>query len=79
MEQVAKLKRIQSFKLFQRFLKIIALTYIYQLAKFGDLMGCGSKNIFKNAPCLMYSALKITDGQQSIAIATAFATAEKFC
>ena len=45
----------QSSKLFKRFLKIIALTYIYQLTKFGDLMSCGSKDIVKNAPCLMYS------------------------
>ena len=28
--------------------------YIYQLAKFGDLMSWDSKDIFKNAPCLMY-------------------------
>ena len=27
---------------------------IYQFAKFGDLTSCGSKDIFKNAPCLMY-------------------------
>ena len=44
-----------SSKLFKRFLKIIALAYIYQLGKFGDLMSCGSKDIFKNAPCLMYN------------------------
>ena len=40
-------------KLFKRLLKIIVLAYIYQLAKFGDFMLCGSKDIFKNAPCLM--------------------------
>ena len=40
--------------MFKRFLKIIVLAYIYQLAKFGDLMSCGSKNVFKNASCLMY-------------------------
>ena len=34
--------------------EIIALAYIYQTAKFGDLMSCGSKDIFRNAPCLMY-------------------------
>ena len=44
----------QYSKLFKRFLKIIALAYIYQLTKFGDLMSCGSKDIVKNAPCLMY-------------------------
>ena len=45
---------IWSPKLFKRLLKIIVLAYIYQLAKFGDFMICGSKDIFKNAPCLMY-------------------------
>ena len=35
-------------------MKIIALVYIYQLAKFGDLMNYGSKDTFKNAPCLKY-------------------------
>ena len=44
----------QSSKLFKRLLKIVALAYIYQLAKFGDLMSCGSKDIFKNVPCIMY-------------------------
>ena len=44
----------QSSKLFQRFLKNIALAYICQLTKFGELMSCGSKDIFKNASCLMY-------------------------
>ena len=44
----------QSSKLFKRLLKIIALAYIYQLARFGDFMSCGSKDIFKNAPCLTY-------------------------
>ena len=34
--------------------KIIFLAYIYQLTKFGGLMSCGSKDIFKNAPCLIY-------------------------
>ena len=38
----------QSFKLFKRFLKIIALVYIYQLTKFGDLMSCGSKDTVKS-------------------------------
>ena len=45
----------QSSKLFERFLKIIALAYIYQLAKFGDLMSCGLKETLKKAPCLMYN------------------------
>ena len=31
-------------------MKIIAFAYIYQLGKFGDLMSCGSKDIFKNKP-----------------------------
>ena len=30
---------------------MIALAYIYQVAKLHDLMNCGSKDIFKNAPC----------------------------
>ena len=42
----------QSSELFKRFLKIIDLVYIYQLAKFGDLTSCGSIDIFKNAPWL---------------------------
>ena len=29
----------------QRFLEIIALVYIYQLAKFGDFTSCGSKDM----------------------------------
>ena len=33
--------------------KIIALAYIYQLGKFVDLVSYGSKDIFKNAPCLV--------------------------
>ena len=40
---------LQSSKLFKRFLKNIALPYIYQLTKFGGLISCGSKYIFKNA------------------------------
>ena len=44
----------QPSKLFKRLLKIITLAYIYHLAKFGDFMSCGSKDIFKNVPCLMY-------------------------
>ena len=32
-------------------MKIIVLAYICQLAKFGGFMICGSKGIFKNAPC----------------------------
>ena len=39
--------------MFKRFLKIIALVYIYQLTKFDDLTSCDSKDIFKNVPCLM--------------------------
>ena len=41
-------------KLFKRLPKIIVLAYIYQLAKFGDFMICGSKDLFKNAPYLIY-------------------------
>ena len=33
---------------FIKFLKIIALVYICELATFGDFMSCGSKDIFKN-------------------------------
>ena len=35
-------------------MKVIAHAYIYQLAKFGDFMNCGLKDVFKNVPCLMY-------------------------
>ena len=34
-------------------MKIIALAYNYQLAKFGDFMSWGSKDILKNVPRLM--------------------------
>ena len=44
---------IQSSKFFKKFLKIIALAYIHELAKFVDLMSCGSKYTSKNAR-LMY-------------------------
>ena len=58
MEQVAKLKRTwnlaPNLQIVKKIPEIIALVYIYQLARFGDLMNCGSKDIFKNAPCLMY-------------------------
>ena len=43
----------QSSKSFKRFQKNIPLAYIYQLTKFGGLMSCGSKDIFKTAPCPM--------------------------
>ena len=46
--------QFQSSKLFKRIMRIIAHAYIYQLAKFDDLMSCGSKDTLKNAPCLMY-------------------------
>ena len=49
-----QLSNLQSSKLSKRFIKNIALAYIYQVAKFGDSMSCGSKDIFKNASCLMY-------------------------
>ena len=58
LEQVTKLKRDcnlpQPPKLFKRFQKNIVLAYIYQLTKFGGLVSCDSKDIFKNTPCLMY-------------------------
>ena len=41
-------------ELFKRLLKITVLAYIYQLAKFRDFVICGSKDVFTNAPCLMY-------------------------
>ena len=48
MSNWSRLKRTWNFalvlKLFKRFLKVIALAYIYQLAKFGGLMSCGSKD-----------------------------------
>ena len=44
----------QFSKLFKRFLKIITIVYICQLATSGDLMSCDLKDKFKNAPCLMY-------------------------
>ena len=44
MEQVAKLKRSWNsapvLQIIQKILKIIALAYIFQLAKFSDLMSC---------------------------------------
>ena len=43
----------RSSKSFKTFQKNIALAYIYQLTKFGDLMSRVSKDILKNAPCLM--------------------------
>ena len=39
-----------SSKLFKRFQENVDLAYIYQLTKFGGLMSCGSKDVFKNAP-----------------------------
>ena len=54
--QAVKLKRTWNLspvnQLFKKLLKIILLAYIYQLAKFGDFMIFGSKDIFKNASCL---------------------------
>ena len=47
------IEKPQSPRLFKRLLKIIVLAYIYQLANFGDFI-CGSKDVFKNAPYLMY-------------------------
>ena len=44
------LEEWRSFKI----IKIIALACMYQLVKFGDFTSCGSKDVFKNLPCLMY-------------------------
>ena len=44
----------QSSELLKRFLKIISVSYICQLTKFGYLMSSDSKDLFKNASCLMY-------------------------
>ena len=41
----------QSCKSFKSLQKNITLAYIYQLTNFGGFMSCGSKDIFKNAPC----------------------------
>ena len=41
-------------ELFKRLLKITVLAYIYQLAKSHDFVIGGSKDVFTNAPCLMY-------------------------
>ena len=47
----------------KRFLKIIALTYIYHLIKFGALISCGSKDIFENVSCLIqFWFMYITNG-----------------
>ena len=57
MEQVAKLKMtwelVLALQIVHKIHKIIALIYIFQLAKFGNLISCYSKDIFKNAPCLV--------------------------
>ena len=47
-----KISVMENFIFVQRFSKYF--WKIYQLAKFGSLMGCGLKDIFTNAPCLMY-------------------------
>ena len=58
MEQVAKLKKAWNFaqvlQIAQKIPRNYTLAYIFQLTKVGDLMSCGTKDIFKNAPCLMY-------------------------
>ena len=60
MEQFAKLKWTHHLapvlQIVQKILKSIALAYIYQLARYGGLMSCGSKDIFKNAPNLRYNS-----------------------
>ena len=47
-------KDLKLFQIIQRFYTITALAYVYQLANFGGLTSCGSKDIFKSAPSLMY-------------------------
>ena len=58
LEQVPKKKRTWNLapvlQIVSKILKIINFGYIYQLTKFGDFMSCGSKDVFKNVPCLMY-------------------------
>ena len=44
---VAKLEKPHSSKLCKRFLKTMILAYIYQLAKFDDLISCASKDMLK--------------------------------
>ena len=56
LDQVAKLKRAWNLAPVLQIQKIpenIAHAFIYQLTQYGRLMSCGSKDIFKNAPCLM--------------------------
>ena len=51
MEQVAKSKKTWNvapvLQVVQKIPENIVLAYIYQLAKFGELRSCGSKDIFK--------------------------------
>ena len=57
LEQVTKLKRTWNLALVLQIVQKLPenyFTYIYQLAKFGDLRSCGSKHILKNAPSLMH-------------------------
>ena len=60
MEQVTKLKRTGTYPQILQIIQKILENYcpcLYpsiQLGKFGDLMSCGSKDILKNEPCLMY-------------------------
>ena len=44
----------QSSKSFKWFQENIDLAYIYQLSRFGGWMSYGSKDKFKNAPCLKF-------------------------
>ena len=43
----------------------IIVLYIYQLAKFGELMNCGSKDTFKNNPSHILILIMMT---QNIAV-----------
>ena len=55
LDQVAELKRAWNLAPVLQIQKIpenIAHAFIYQLTQYGRLMSCGSKDIFKNAPCL---------------------------
>ena len=58
LKQIAKLKSSWNLAPFpqivQKIPKIYCSCLYYQLAKFGDLMSCGSNDIFKKAPCHKY-------------------------
>ena len=58
MEQVAKLKMTWELGLVLQIVdKIHKIFVIHQLAKFGNLMSCYSKDILKNATCLVLTVI----------------------